>query len=134
MSTFGTWKCTIGGASFADYTDCFEPEGEVPAQKNIMEVAGYGAAAMVFIDLGNLRMPRHFSLTREHATDKAAEDWRQTGAAAFAGVATVVLTHKNLDASETTYTITGANVEIIIAQRVGATTTTKVIITGGIAT
>ncbi|MDR3459548.1 MAG: hypothetical protein P4N60_19130 [Verrucomicrobiae bacterium] len=130
----GTWKATIGGSAFADYTDVFEPSEGGGAGKNIIEVQGYGAAAAVFLDLGNFKIPRRFTLTRTHATDTLAEAFRQTAVATWAGVATVVLTHIDYTGTETTFTITNAKVELDQPQRIGLTTITKINFTGGPAT
>jgi len=131
MSNLGTWKCTIGGTAFADYTDIFEPQDSSGAGRNIMEVQGYGAASPVFVDLGNLKIPRAFLLTREHSTDTLAEAFRQGAVNSWSGVATVVLTHIDYSGTETTFTITGCKVEIQQPVRIGKTTMTKLVFTGG---
>jgi hypothetical protein len=133
MANKGTWKATIGGTAFADYTDVFEPQDGGGASKNIMEVQGYGAAAAVFVDLGNFKIPRHFLLTRTHTTDTLAEAFRQQAVATWAGVATVVLTHIDYAGAETTFTITNAKVELEHPVRIGMTTITKLTFTGGAA-
>jgi hypothetical protein len=128
----GTWKIAIGGSAFADYTDVLQPEG-IGGGPNVLEIQGYGAATPVFLNLGNWKLPRRFTLTREHATDTAAHAWYQTAAATWAGVATVVLTHLDYAGNETTYTILGAKVEIEVLTPIGLATITQITITGGAA-
>jgi hypothetical protein len=134
MSNKGTWRATVGGTSFAAYTDIFEPQDGGAGAKNIMEVQGYGAASPVFVDLGNLKIPRTFLLTRDHDTDTDAEAFRQTAVATWAGVATVVLTHIDYAGAETSFTITNAKVELSQPKRIGPCTETKVTFTGGATT
>ena len=134
MANLGTWKATIGGSAFAAYTDIFEPQDGAGGGPYIIEVLGYGAAAPVYLNRGNLRIPRAFLLTREHATDTLAEAFRQTAIATWSGVATVVLTHIDYSGAETSFTITGAKVELGQPQRIGPTTITRITITGGAAT
>jgi hypothetical protein len=128
----GTWKISIGGSSFADYTDILQPEG-IGGGPNIMEIQGYGAAAPVYLNLGNYKLPRRFTMTRTHASDTAAHAWYQTATATWAGVANVVLTHIDYSGTETTFTINGAKVEIEVETPIGPTTITRITITGGAA-
>ena len=133
MSNKGTWKISIGGAAFADYTDILQPEG-IGGGPNILEVQGYGAAAPTFINLGNQKLARRFTMTREHTSDTAAHAWYQSGPATWNGVGTVVLTHLDYAGAETTFTITNAKVELTQPRRTGLTAETKVTFTGGAAT
>lgn len=133
MANRGNWKLSIGGSSFADYTDVLQPLDHSGGPM-VLEFPGYGAAAPYFSNLGNFKGARHYQLDRIHATDKAAHDWWQTAAATWAGVADVVLTHLNYDGTETTYTIAGAKIEISVGMPNGVSTTSKIIITGGAAT
>lgn len=133
MANKGTWKISIGGAAFADYTDILQPEG-IAGGPNIIDVNGYGASAAMFLNLGNAKLARRFTMTREHATDTLAHAWYQAAAAVWAVVANVVLTHQDYAGVETTFTITGAKVEIEVATPIGPTTTTKLTFTGGPAT
>lgn len=133
MANKGTWKISIGGSSFADYTDICEPEGE-SGGPNILEIPGYGAAAPLFLNLGNSRIPRRYLLTRQHATDTAAHAFYKTAVATWSGVATAVLTHIDYSGTETTYTITGAKVELEMLEIFGYTTVSRITITGGAAT
>ena len=130
MANKGTWKISIGGASFADYTDILQPEG-IGGGPTILKIPGYGAAAPMYLNLGNNERPRRFTMTRTHASDTAAHAWYQTATATWAGVANVVLTHIDYSGTETTYTITGAKVEIEVETPIGPTTTTRITITGG---
>jgi hypothetical protein len=133
MSNKGTWKISIGGTAFADYTDILQPEG-IGGGPNILEIQGYGAAAPVYWNLGNLKLPRAFTMTRQHSTDTLAHAWYQTAEATWGGVANVVLTHLDYAGTETTYTIAGCKVEISVATPIGPTTITKLNFTGGAAT
>ena len=129
----GTWKISIGGSAFADYTDILQPEG-ISGGPNIVAFEGYGATAPVFVNLGNTKLVRRFTMTREHTTDTLAHAWYQTAAATWAGVATVVLTHMDYSGTETTFTIANAKIEIDVATPIGLATTTKLTFTGGPAT
>jgi hypothetical protein len=131
VSNLGTWKATIGGTSFATYADVFEPQAGASGGPNLMEIQGYGAAAPLYLNLGNAKIPRSFLLTRNHSTDTLAEAFRQTAVATWAGVATVVLTHIDYSGTETTFTITNCKVELAQPDRIGLTTITKVTFTGG---
>jgi hypothetical protein len=133
MANKGTWTITIGGSDFAGYTDIVTPDDN-GGGPNILEIQGYGAAAPVFLNLGNFRLARKFTMTREHDTDTHAHDWFQTAAADWSGVADVVLTHMDYAGVETTYTIDGAKVELSVAQPIGPTTITKLAFTGGVPT
>jgi len=126
----GTWKISIGGSSFADYTDILQPDG-VSGGPVIQKFEGYGAAAPVFIPLGNTAITRAFTMTREHTSDTAAHAWYQTAIATWNGVANVVLTHVDYAGAETTFTINGAKVELEVTAPIGPTTITKIKITGG---
>ena len=132
MANKGTWKISIGGAAFADYTDILQPEG-IGGGPNILEVQGYGAAAPTFINLGNQKLARRFTMTREHASDTAAHAWYQSGPATWNGVGTVVLTHLDYAGAETTFTIAGAKIELEVETPIGPTTITRITITGGAA-
>ena len=132
MSNKGTWKISIGGSAFADYTDILNPD-DIGGGPNIMEVQGYGAAAPTFINLGNLKIARNFTMTREHTSDTAAHAWYQSAIATWAGVATVVLTHLDYSGNETAFTITNCKVELKVAVPLGPTTITKLTFTGGAA-
>ena len=125
----GTWKISIGGSAFADYTDILEPE-PVRGGPRIEEFMGYGATSPIFINLGNTAIVRSFTMTREHDTDTDAELFRQGAIEEWAGVATVILTHMDYSGTESTWTITNAKVEIEIQQRIGPTTISKITITG----
>ena len=133
MPNKGTWKISIGGTAFADYTDILQPEG-ISGGPNILELPGYAAPAPTYVNLANLKLARHFTMTREHTTDTLAHAWYQTGAATWAGVATVILTHMDYAGVETTFTIAGAKIEIDVATPIGPTTITKLTFTGGAAT
>ena len=132
MSNRGTWKISVGGSAFADYTDILQPEG-IGGGPNILKVPGYGAAAPLYLNLGNMELPRRFTMTRTHASDTAAHAWYQAGPATWNGVATVVLTHLDYAGTETTFTIAGAKFEIQIETPIGVATITRITITGGAA-
>lgn len=121
---------TVGGTAFADYTDILECD-DLGGGPNVITFEGYGAAAPVLINLGNLKQARKFTLTREHTTDTLAEAWRQSAIATWTGVATVVVTHMDYSGTETSWTVTNAKVELAVPQRIGMTTITKITITGG---
>lgn len=121
---------TIGGSGFATTADTLELDS-ISGGPNITPFEGYGAAAPVFLNLGNTKIVRVFTMTRTHATDILAEAWRQTAIATWAGVATVTITHTDYSAGTTTWTITNAKVEIAVPQRIGPTTITQITITGG---
>lgn len=130
MGNKGTWKIEIGGQPFADYTDVLQPEG-VPGGPELMEINGYGAPGPVYLNLGNTKLARRFTLTREHDDDTDAHDWYQTAAATWAGAADVILTHIDYAGAETKYKITGAKVELDVMTPIGPTTITKLTFTGG---
>ena len=134
MANRGKWKATIGGSAFAYYTDVFTPLDGGSSRRNILAVQGYGAASPVYLDLGNLEIPRVFFLSRIFSTDTLAQAFCQTAVAAWAGVATVVLTHMDYAGAETTFTITNARVELAQPLQTGITAETKITFTGGAAT
>ena len=129
----GTWKITIGGASFAGYSDVLQPEG-VTGGPDIKWFPAYGASAPIPVVCGNTKLVRKFTLTRTHATDTLAHAWYQTAAANWAGVATVVLTHMDYAGVETAFTIANSEIQIEVATPIGLTTITKLTFTGGPAT
>lgn len=134
MANRGTWKITIGGADFADYSDVLQPEGNAGGPK-IVPVLGYGASAPVYLNLGNYEIPRSFTLTRDHPTNTAATAWYETATQLWGGVASVVvLTHLDYAGVETTFTIQAPRVDIEVATPIGPCTITKIKITGGAAT
>ena len=128
--SLGTWAITIGGSAFCTTAQIVDIDS-VQGGPNITAFAGYGAAAPVFLNLGNAKIQRVFTITQEWTTDTLAEAYRQTAIATWAGVATVVISHTDYAAATTNWTITNAKVELAVPQRIGPTTITKLTITGG---
>ena len=130
MSTLGTWTIIIGGSTLAD-TTCVVDLVSQSGGPNITAFEGYGAAAPVWVNLGNTKIVRVFDITQEWASDTAAELYRQTGITEWAGVATVQLNHLDYESDVSTWTITNAKVELAVPQRIGKTTITRLTIAGG---
>jgi len=126
----GTWAITIGGVSFATTADIVDVD-DAQGGPVVIVLQGYGAAAPVFLNMGNAQIKRVVTMTREHATDTLAEAWRQTAIATWAGVATVVLSHTDYSGTTTNFTYNNAKVELAVPQRIGLTTITKITITAG---
>jgi len=130
MANLGTYKLTIGGSVFGTYTDIIEPAGNAGGP-NILPILGYGATAPVYLNLGNLQIPRRYQMTREHATNASAQTWYQTAVATWSGVFDCIIAHTDYTGTETTFTVAGAKVEIAVDPPIGVTTFTKITITGG---
>jgi hypothetical protein len=132
MSDRGTWKIAIGATDVADYTEVVRGE-PVGGGSHFMDVAGYGAADLVYLDLGNRALTRRFVITTQHADNAESVDWYLNGAQSLNGVADVTLTHRDHSGDETIYLITGARVTLEVDEPIGVTTTTRINITGGAA-
>ncbi|MDR3427856.1 hypothetical protein [Silvimonas sp.] len=126
----GTWSILIGGNAIAT-SACIVDLVSMSGGPNILPFEGYGAAAPVFINMGNTKIVRVFDITQEWASDTAAENYRQTAIAQWSGVATVQLNHLDYEEDVSTWTINNAKVELGIPQRIGLTTITRLTITGG---
>ena len=126
----GTWDIQIGAAHIATTAQIVDLDS-VSGGPNLMAFEGYGAAAPVFLNLGNAKIQRVFTITQEWATDTLAEAYRQTAIATYAGVATVTLAHTDYSGATTNWVLPGAKVELAIPQRIGPTTITRVTITSG---
>lgn len=131
MSQLGTWTLIVGGSLLADTSAIVEPDGEVRGGPNIMPILGYGAAAPVFLNLGNPQIVRSFLVIKEFATDTLAENFRQTAQATWSGVATVEIEHIDYESNTTTWTFVNAKVEITVPQRIGPAVIFRITITSG---
>jgi hypothetical protein len=127
----GTWTIIVAGTTLGDTSCIVEPDGSVRGGPNIVAFMGYGAAAPVFLNLGNVQVVRSFLITKIWATDTLAEAFRQTANAAYAGVATVAISHIDYSGTTTTWTFNGAKVELEVLERVGPTTITRITFTAG---
>jgi hypothetical protein len=126
----GTWTITIGGVSFATFNDIVDV-GDASGGPRITAFPGYGAPAPVYVNLGNTEIKRTVTMTREHPSDTAAEAWRQTAIATFAGVATVQMTHLDYEGNQAEFSYENAKIEVAVPQRIGLTTITKLTINSG---
>jgi hypothetical protein len=130
MAILGTWSILIGGSAFAT-SSCGVDLVSMTGGPNIVPFEGYGAAAPVFINMGNTKIVRVFDVTQEWASDTAAELYRETAISEWAGVATVQLNHIDYEGDVSTWTINNAKVELAVPQRIGLTTITRLTITSG---
>jgi len=132
MSERGTRQIEVDGEFLATYNDVVKAS-PITGGPKFQTVEGYGAANVAFIDLGNEHLHRRYTMTREHADNAASEDWFQTAAQQFNGVADVVLTHRSYAGAEAKYLITGAQVTVEVDEPIGVCTITTININGGIA-
>lgn len=133
MANKGTWSISIGGTVFADMTATVEPAG-VSGGPLIMKIEGYGAAGVMYLNLGNLEIPWVFDITKEFSTDTLAKAFYMTGVQTWSGVNTVEVSNIDYSGTTTTWTITEANVRLEIQKPIGVTVISKLTITGGSAT
>lgn len=126
----GTWKIQIGDDVIADYTDVVkgDPVGGGP---NVIDPGGYGAPGVTFINLARRKIERRMTITITHDNNADSFDWYQTAAQTYAGVADVLITHRDNAGAETTYKITAANVTLTVEEPINVTSITHLVVTGG---
>jgi len=126
----GTWSILIGDQPFADTTHIVNPEG-VDGGPSVMTIEGYGAAAPVYINLGNLKKVQRFTITRYWDSDTDAHAWYQTGVDQFAGAADVELSHLDYEGATANWLIASAKVTLKINAPIGPCTVETLTVEGG---
>src|SRR5580704_5935308 len=131
----GTWQIEVAGQELSLCSTADGVKLEPTSQhRNVMAIEGYGAAGIVFLDLGALANTFKFTMTRTHPDNTTSTAWYVTDAIAYAGVADVTLTHTDYSGNETSWMMAGAKIELTVDEPIGVTTTTHITITGGVVT
>ena len=132
MAQRGTWNIEVTGQDnpLCTYNDAVKAE-PLNGGRSIMEISGYGAPDVAFLDLDVQSVTRKFTMQREHPDNTTSTAWYMTDAIAYEGVNDVTITHIDGGGVETSWLIPGAKVLITVDEPINVSTITHITITGG---
>jgi hypothetical protein len=130
MADIGTWEIEIGGVVFAGYTASVTPE-ETDGGPGVQVRRLFRGSAVTNFNRGNVALAWGFSVAIEQANPTASATWFMSAAKNWNGVKNVVVRHKGLAGTVTTFTIAGAQVTVKAARPIGVLNLASVSVVGG---